>query len=467
MSLYTLPFAEPILIEDDAPIDPWINDLYEFPPLSTTTPPLTTRSHSSSSSSSCSEWDMISMEQENEDWVDLCTDMRPTFADVAEAAGVYHEPIPTTTQHSLIRFRWSYGSFKHHHHHKQADSQDFNQDNDHDSLLNDLYDDHKSQARNANRRTPYIQRHRQKVQEVVLRRDLRSLPQVHEKYNRRLTKAENAIATTCAKREIAHNNWRSALVLENPSKIQQEDSAFPSSIDHPLPPRATVQAPYTHVIVQRRRKRRCRTVYTQTTKVPTDLPAEYKTFYRVLVQELLQRQLAPSSDDDDGDDGSDIIDAILKQPLGWHFGAWDSYNNKAFAYHEMKKILASDLRTWHISYFTFEKCNVSFEEYLEYMRKINRIVKEEFKPNANIGFYPSRWMSCSRILSILYLQDIFEMNHERRRLEHVLDDINKNDALKTLYKAISKNGSKHASSRDKQLRKHLIKHFLEQWTSCK
>lgn len=465
MSLYTLPFAEPILMEDDTPIDPWINDLYEFPPLSKMSPPPTARSHSSSSSSrqsSSSEWDILSLEHENDDWVDLCNDIRPTFADVAEAAGVYHEPIPTT-QHSLICFRWSHGSLKHRPHPKQAQQEDFNEDNDYDSLLNDLYDDHKSQARNANRRTPYIQRRRQNVQEVILRRDLRSLPQVHEKYNRRLTKVENAMATTCAKREIAHNNWRSALVLENPSKVQ-EDLTLPSSIDHPLPPRATIQAPYTHVIVQRRRKRRRRTVYTQTTKVPTDLPAEYTTFYRVLVQELLQRQLVSSLDDDEG---GDIIDAVLNQPIGWRFGARDSYNNKAFVYHELKKILASDLRTWHISYFDFEECNVSFEEYLEYMREIDRIVKEEFKPNANVGFYPSRWMSCSRILSILYLKDIFKMNHERRRLEHVLDDINKNDALKTLYKAISKNGSKHASSRDKQLRKRLIKHFLEQWTSCK
>lgn len=435
MSLYTLPFAETVLLEDDTPINPWINDLQDFPPLEQSLP--TTHSLSSNRHSSSNEWDIISITQDD-DWVDL----KPTFADVAESAGVHHEPI-STYQSMKICSRLSHGSLNHHDH-KQVDEQDL-----YDSLSNDLYEHYKSQARIATRRNPYIQRHRQNVQQVVLRRDLRSLPQVHEKYNRRLSKVENALKATCDKREIAYNNWKSALVLEAPKDVQVNPS-----MSDTLPPKGTIQAPYIHTIVTRRRKRRQRTVYTQVVKVEMDLAEEYKQFYRVLGQELLQRHLVRQQ--------PDVVGAALDSGVGgW---IYDFYNNKAFVYHEMKNILVSSIRYWHISHHEFEGTNASFEEYLEYTRELKRIVNEEFKPNANIAFYPSRWISCSRLLSILYLRDLLKMDNEHRQLTDALDDIHKKDVLKTLYKAISKT---RPSFHAKHLRKHLIQYFLKQWTSCK
>lgn len=224
-TLYALPFAESKPMDGHdmgaSVVDPWVNDLEDFPPLGSLKPASASCSNAPSSSSSSNkskdlriqrEWELVEgiefSSHTEDDWEDIdysTTVPQGSFASMAARACVDHEQAIPVDKFIVWPKRHQRRMRRRHivQEEQSAVMDDDNGDDDCD-LATMMYEAHKSQSRLASRRIPYMQRRRRQIFDVVIRRHTQAISQEQDQHKTRRLKYERDIAAIQMMRDKAY-----------------------------------------------------------------------------------------------------------------------------------------------------------------------------------------------------------------------------------------------------------------------
>ncbi|KAI9319498.1 hypothetical protein BX666DRAFT_1480023 [Dichotomocladium elegans] len=223
----SLPFAELKFPRASGQSDDDVlaNNLDEFPPLHLTSHPIAplTRSPQISAYHGIQDWELIcglsfspkqpASEDGEGDWENIhysTTIPQKSFAEIAES-GSMNDPLIPLDQF----FRWS--SHRRHRHHQNQRSIDdgFVNSVDDETSFEDIFDHAKSRSRTKALRIPFVRQRKQRLCDVVFRREVRSLTSIQVKHFDSLTKAAQDLCDTQLQLLQNEAKWSTLSALSN------------------------------------------------------------------------------------------------------------------------------------------------------------------------------------------------------------------------------------------------------------
>ncbi|KAI7882664.1 hypothetical protein K492DRAFT_176158 [Lichtheimia hyalospora FSU 10163] len=427
-ALYALPFAESKPIAGNGMgvgVDAWVNDLDDFPPLSLkSATPSCPKTPSSSSAATCSkdkglrihrEWELVEgiefSSHTEDDWEDIdysTTVSQGSFASTAAKACIDHEqtiPIDKFIVWPKQRCMKQRRIVK--------EEQWVDDNDDQDDLATCMYEAHKSQSRKASRRIPYLQRRRQQVFDVVIRRHVQTLSKEQDQYKTHRQKDERDIAAIQMMREKACQQHSVLLWDRPPYTGYNSKMAFARSL----------------LIYELRH----RGLIPSGTKSPSRPKPE--------VMSKKKKIRARQQMDDD-----ELLQTLIQS------GELPSYEYDKMNNQLIRGILADGVRL-HLD----EKKKVNTknsQELMDYV--ISQFSKQDYWYQ---HYQRDTYHTYRRILTNLYSHDCRKLMNAEQQLTTAMASDN-SALLRTIFRTLSRDCF---TPRDRNMRKQLIAHHFNEW----